>query len=74
MKAKELYRALETELGPLLATHGFRKRRHLNPESDTMTSLVRREMFAALDYHTSGEGRGCWCGADYELTYRGSKY
>ena len=27
MKAKELYRALETELGPLLATHGFKKRR-----------------------------------------------
>ncbi len=26
MKAKELYRVLETELGPLLAAHGFRKR------------------------------------------------
>lgn len=27
MKAKELYRALETELGPVLATHGFKKKR-----------------------------------------------
>lgn len=27
MKAKELYRVFETELGPELAAHGFRKRR-----------------------------------------------